>query len=162
DLNDGTNNSKTNPLPGAKGWAIGMLTTERNTNLSKNYRYIKIDGYAPTIQQAAAGHYLYFSEAAYLWRKADPQPTGDQLVIIQKIAKDATSPTIFGQLNAAIGHKWGTGAYLAVSPQGYPVVHPFDPANPITPYTHAPGGLNLDNCRIPQVDDSANGRQPNL
>ena len=161
DFNDGSNNSTFN-ASSRKVWAISMLTTERNTDLSKSYRYIKIDGFAPTVEQVAAGHYTYFSEAAYVWRKVDPKPTADQQVLIDQIATDATTPTVFGQLNAAITQPWGTGSFIAVSSQGYPVVHPFDANQPVTPYTHAPTGTTLDNCRIPQVDDGANGKTPVL
>jgi ABC-type phosphate transport system substrate-binding protein len=161
DFNDGTNNGTFNPN-NAKAWAIGMLTTERNTSLAKAYRFIKIDGSAPTIQEVAAGHYTYFSEATYHWRKVAPKPTGDKLTIIQKIARDASSPSILGSVNATINQPWGQGTFLAVSSQGYPVQHPFDPANPVTPYTHAPIGSVLDNCRFPQVDPGANGMKPTL
>ncbi|MBS1213157.1 MAG: uncharacterized protein H6R26_1774, partial [Proteobacteria bacterium] len=161
DFNDGSNVATFNPN-GRKVWAISMLTTERNTALDKGYRYIKIDGYAPTVEQVAAGHYTYFSEAAYVWRKVAPKPTADQQVLIEKIASDATTPAVFGQLNAAITQPWGTGSFIAVSSQGYPVAHPFDPAQPVTPYTHAPAGTTVDNCRMPQVDGGANGKTPTL
>jgi hypothetical protein len=157
DFSDGANNSTFNPA-NAKAWAIGMLTTERNTTLAKSYRYIKIDGFAPTVEEVAAGHYQYFSEAAYVWRKVDPRPSGDVLTLLRKIASDATTPSLFGQLNAAIAQPWGKGSYIAVSAQGHPVVHPFDPNNPVTAYTHAPAG-SLDNCILPQVPS---GQTPNL
>jgi hypothetical protein len=157
DFSEGSNNSTYN-AGNAKAWAVGMLTTERNTNLVKAYRYIKIDGAAPTVEEVAAGHYQYFSEAAYVWRKLDPQPSGDTLILLQKIATDATAPSMFGQLNAAIAQPWGKGSFIAVSAQGYATTHPFDPNNPVTAYTHAPAG-SLDNCTFPQV---ANGQTPNL
>jgi hypothetical protein len=149
DYSEGTNNSTFNTA-NAKAWAVGMLTTERNTSLAKAYRFIKIDGAAPTVEEVAAGHYQYFSEAAYVWRKSDPSPTGDTLTLIQKLATDATTPSMFGQLNAAITQPWGKGSYIAVSAQGYSTTHPFDPNNPVTAYTHAPAG-SLDNCTYPQV-----------
>jgi hypothetical protein len=161
DFNDGTNNSAVNPGL-AKAWAIGMLTTERNTSLARNYRYVKIDGAAPKVEEVAAGRYPYFSEAAYLWRKADPKPAGDTLTIIQKIATEATAPSMFGQINKTITHPWGQGSFIAVSSQGYPVAHPFDPDNPVSAYTHTPGDALPDNCRVPQADDSPQGKTPNL
>jgi hypothetical protein len=85
-----------------------------------------------------------------VWRKSDPSPTGDTLTLIQKLATDATTPSMFGQLNAAITQPWGKGSYIAVSAQGYSTTHPFDPNNPVTAYTHAPAG-SLDNCTYPQV-----------
>jgi hypothetical protein len=161
DFNDGTNNSGLNAA-NTKAWAIGIITTERNTTLAKNYRFVKIDGHAPTVQEVAAGHYAYFSEATYHWRKVAPKPTGDKLTLIQKIAANASSPSILGSVNATINQPWGQGTFLAITTQGYPVKHPFDPLNPISPYTHAPTGTGLDNCRIPQVDSGANGKKPTL
>ncbi|MDF9392098.1 MULTISPECIES: hypothetical protein [Methylococcus] len=157
DFNDGTNNGTYNPNS-VKAWAVGMLTTERNGDLALGYRYIKIDGAAPTVEEVAAGHYQYFSEAAYVWRRNAPAPTGDTLTLIQKLATDATTPSMFGQLNTAITQPWGKGSFIAVSAQGYPVTHPFDPNSPVTAYTHAPAG-SLDNCIYPQV---AEGQTPNL
>lgn len=149
DFNDGSNNGALNPNS-SKAWAISMLTTERNTKLDRNYRYIKINGAAPTLDEVAAGRYDYFSEAAYVWRKQDPRPTGDALTLILKIAADATTPTLFAQLNAAIAHPWGQGSFIAVSGQGYTPSAPFNPNTPVSAYTHAPDG-SLDNCILPQA-----------
>jgi hypothetical protein len=149
DFNDGSNLGALNPTS-SKAWAIGMLTSERNTKLERNYRYIKINGAAPTLEEVAAGRYDYYSEAAYVWRRKDPQPTGDALTLVRKIATDATTPTLFAQLNAAIAHPWGQGSYIAVSSQGYSPSAPFDPNAPVTAYTHAPDG-SLDNCILPQA-----------
>ena len=149
DFNDGSNNGALN-ASGTKAWAISMLTTERNTKLSLNYRYIKIDGAAPTPEEVAAGRYQYFVESAWVWRKLDPKPTGDALVLIERITSDATTPTLFGQLNAVITHPWGTGTFIATSGQDYSPDANFDPKAPVTAYTHAPDG-SLDNCIAPQV-----------
>jgi hypothetical protein len=155
DFNDGTNNSKLNSTL-TQGWAIGMMTTERNTGLGKNYRFIKIDDTTPTLQSVANGRYAYFSEATYHWRKLDPQPKGDLLTLIQKIATNASSPAIMASLNAGINQPWGQGTFIAVTAQGYPASLPFNPLNPVTPYTHSLRG-GIDNCRLPQLDNSAAG-----
>lgn len=149
DFSDGANNSTFNPGFG-QAWAVGMLTTERNTKLDKSYRYIRIDGALPTPDDVAAGRYQYFSEAAYVWRKVDPRPTGDALTLIQKIATEATTPTMFGQLNAGVTHAFGQGSFIGVSGQDYPPATPFDPNAPVSAYTHAPDG-SLDNCILPQA-----------
>lgn len=157
DFNDGANNGTFNPTR-AKAWAVGMLTTERNGNLALAYRYIKIDGVAPTVEEVAAGRYPYFSEAGFFWRKNTPAPRGDTLTLIQKITTDATGPSLFGRLNAAIAQPWGRGSFIAVPAQGHSATHPFDPNNPVSAYTHAPTG-SLDNCIFPQV---AEGQAPNF
>lgn len=149
DFNDGTNLGTFNPAVN-RAWAVGMLTTERNTNLQLNYRYIRIDGAAPTLEEVAAGRYAYFTEAAYVWRKQDPQPTGDTLTLIRKLATEATTPTQFAQLNSTIAHRWGQGSFIATSGQGYTPAAPFNANYPVTAYTHAPDG-GLDNCIPPQT-----------
>ena len=149
DLNDGSNNGALN-APGTKAWAISMMTTERNTKLSLNYRFIKIDGAAPTPEEVAAGRYQFFVEGAWVWRKVDPKPSGDLLVLIRRITADATTPSLFGRLNADIAHPWGTGTFIATSGQDYQPGVSFDPNAPVTAYTHAPDG-SLDNCIAPQV-----------
>jgi hypothetical protein len=149
DLNDGSNNGALN-APGTKAWAISMLTTERNTKLSLNYRFIKIDGAAPTPEEVAAGRYQFFVEGAWVWRKVDPKPSGDLLALIRRITADATTPSLFGRLNADIAHPWGTGTFIATSGQDYQPGVSFDPNAPVTAYTHAPDG-SLDNCIAPQV-----------
>lgn len=158
DFNQGTNNSSAN-ASGAKAWAIGVQSTERNANLKYNYRFIAIDGVAPTIENAASGHYMDWAENTYQWRKAAYNgPTGDKLKIIQKIASDAGSPSITAKNNAKYVFPFGQGGYLAVTTAGNSPAADgkFDPNNPVTPYTHAPG-LSLDNCRVPVID----ANQPN-
>lgn len=160
DLDRGTNAGGNNPGLTA-AWAISMLTTERNASLAYNYRYLKIDGYAPTLEEVAAGHYLYYSGATYHWRKLTPKPTGAKLRMIQVLAANASAPDILGVINGKVDQPWNPGpegAFIAESVQGYAVSHPFDPANPVTPYTHAPSGKRISSCRIPQVDtrDSVN------
>ena len=130
----------------APGWAIGILTTERNTALSLDYRYIKLDGFAPSPEEVSNGNYRYFTEAAYVYRNQSPKPEGDVLVLIRKIAASASTPEIFGVLNAAIAQPWGLGSFIATSGQGYTAPSKFDPNSPITAYTHQPKGQTLDNC----------------
>jgi hypothetical protein len=154
DFNDGTNDSSVNAA-GTKAWAIGVQSTERNVSLSRNYRFVKIDGVAPTLDNAFRGHYMDVAEVTYQWRKPEFNgPQGDTLKIIEKIASDAGKPSIIAANNADFVHQFGRGGYLAVSRSGHAVAPDavFDPNNPVTPYTHAPGTLSLDNCRVPVID----------
>jgi len=155
DFNDGSNDSTQNS-GAVKAWAIGIQSTERNADASRNYRFVKIDGQAPTLENAFAGRYFDFAEVTYQWRKTGFNgPTGDTLKIIEKIASDAGKPSIIAANNASFVHPFGNGGYLAVSANGFdvPADGKFDANNPVTPYSHAPGGLSLNNCRIPVVDD---------
>jgi hypothetical protein len=155
DFNAGSNTSTQN-ASGVKAWAIAVQSTERNKNETKPYRFVKIDGAAPTIQNAASGRYGVVAEVTYQWLKSGG-PTGDKLKVIQKIATDAGRPSIIATNNKAFTHLFGQGGYLAVSAAGYPVQDNgvLDPNAPVSPYTHAPNGLPLDNCRTPVVDSGA-------
>ncbi len=155
DFNNGTNNGKNNTTS-AKVWAIGLQSTEKNATLSYGYRFIKVDGVAPTLENAATGRYLDFAEVTWQWLQPGVAgaPTGDKLKIIQKIAKDAGKPSILAGIDAGLKHPFGYGGYLAVSAAGntVPAGYTFSVANPISTYTHAPGKAALDNCRTPVVD----------
>jgi hypothetical protein len=158
DFDSGANASTQNG-GGVKAWAIGVQSTERNKNETLAYRFVKIDGAAPTLQNAASGRYGVVAEVTYQWLKSGG-PTGDKLKIIQKIASDAGRPSIIANNNKGFTHLFGQGGYLAVSAAGYSVQESgvLDPNGPVTPYTHAPNGLSLDNCRIPVVDGNKANR----
>ena len=153
DFNSGTNASGKNAAL-AKVWAIGVQSTEKNLNDVKNYRQIKVDGVAPTIENAAKGKFSLVAESTWQWLKSGG-PAGDTLKIVQKIAAEAGNPTLLGQANAGFKHLYGNGGYLAISANGWAV----DPtgnlaAAPVSPYTRAPNGLALDNCRVPVIDSN--------
>lgn len=154
DFNSGSNTSGKNAA-GVKAWAIGVQSTEKNASASLAYRFIKIDGQAPTLDNAAAGRYGVTAEVTYQWLKSGG-PTGDIEKIISRIALDAGKPSIIAANNAGYKHLFGQGGYLAVSSSGWEVspTGDLDLNNPVTPYTHAPGGLSLDNCRVPVIDDN--------
>lgn len=154
DFNSGSNTSGQNP-GAAKAWAIGVQSTEKNANNALDYRFIKIDHQAPTLQNAAAGRYTVAAEVTYQWLKTGG-PTGDKAKIISRVATDAGKPSIIANNNKSYSFPWGQGGYLAVSSSGWEVspTGDLDLNNPVTPYTHAPNGQLLDNCRIPVIDEN--------
>ena len=135
------------------------LATEKNPSNALAYRFIKIDGVAPTLQNAAAGRYGVAAEVTYQWLKSGG-PTGDKAKIISRVATDAGKPSIIAANNKSFAFTWGQGGYLAVSTAGWEVspTGELDLNNPVTPYTHAPNGLSLDNCRVPVVDSGKRNR----
>lgn len=150
DKNNGTNLSGTN-FTSQTAWAVGVQSTEKNADLGDDFRFIKIDGYAPTLENAAAGRYSDVVEQTFQWRKSGALPlTGDKLTIVDTIASNASAPSILAtKLNTKFNHTFGQAGYLALSTNGFTGAIPFDATNPVTPYTHAPAGLPLDNCRAP-------------
>lgn len=147
DINNGTNVTGGNPSNG-KSWAIGLQSTEKNVNNAHGYRYIKVDGYAPTIANAASGKYRDWSESTFQWPSS---LTGDKAAIINTIATNAGKMTIVRDiLNPGFVYTWGQGGYLALYTNGNTVVTPFSDSNPVTPYSHTSGG-SLNNCSIPTI-----------
>ncbi len=155
DLNDGTNTSnRVNPTS-KTAWAVGIQSTEKNADLADNFRFIKIDSYAPTLANAVAGRYADVVEQTFQWRKTGTLAlVGDKLNIVDTIATNASSPVVLSttaKLNPANVHTWGQAGYLALSTNGFTPTIPFDVTNPVTAYSHAVGGP-LDNCRMPVVN----------
>ncbi len=149
DFNDGTNLGGNNAQL-ELNWAIGVQSTENNVSLSKDYRFIKVNGVAPTIENAATGKYEDWVETSFQWRKvAQGGPTGDTLVVLQKIAADSGKPTIIStNLNPSFVHTWGQGGYLALASNGHAVTNPFSASNPVTPFSHTAGG-SPNSCSVP-------------
>ena len=71
-VNDYVNQTPVNPTSGNKGWAIGVLSADRNANnslttaYSHNYRFVKIDGYTPTIKNVFNGTYGFYGQNVWL------------------------------------------------------------------------------------------------
>ncbi|MGH8551372.1 MAG: hypothetical protein ACRERU_22740 [Methylococcales bacterium] len=157
DFNNGTNLSGNNPDLQSR-WAIGVQSTENNASLTDNYRFIKVDGVAPTIRNAANGTYLDWVELTYQWQKPGQSnaPNANQLAILEAISTNAAGPTILGPLNQSqYTHPWGVAGYLALSTNGHRLSPDgaFDVNNPVTPYTHFPPGFQASSdCRVPIFD----------
>ncbi|OAI11683.1 hypothetical protein A1359_01655 [Methylomonas lenta] len=168
DFADGESNAKqvttTNPdvfnttvnSSGAKAWAIGMQSTENNATHAKHYRFIKVDGVAPTLENAFRGKYMDWVEQTYQWRNAISQ---DKKTIIQKIATDAGSPSILGTvLNPGFVHAFGPAGYLAVGTK-HAFTENLNLSAPVMPYSHAVKG-SLSNCQVPVIKASTNNNKP--
>ncbi len=154
DFNNGANNSGQNAGL-TTAWALGVQSTEKNAKLGDDFRFIKIDGIAPTLENAANGKYDDWVEQTFQWRiPAFNGPTGDMLTILETIASQASEPsTIATVLNTKFKHTWGQAGYMAVSTNFAPTADGvLNVTAPVIPYTHAPKG-KLDNCVVPVVND---------
>jgi len=137
-------------------WAVGVQSLEKGADasgLTDQFRFVKVDGVAPTLENVAANKYFDWVETTMQWRKAAapvPGPTGDTLTIVQKIASDASSPATINSLNVNFAHPFATnpGAYLALSTNGHTPSFPFDPTNPVATATHAFSGAP-NSCSTP-------------
>lgn len=160
DFNNGTNTA-TNPVVNAalgKRWAIGIQSLENNANLAQNYRFIKIDGYAPTLQRVAAADYQDLAEQSFQYRTFDtvgvplpaPKPT-----ILTYIAAEGSTPDDFAGVNTAYVHSFGTSGWLATPKFGAAPspLNPFSLATPVNSWTRAPNNAILNICQFPTVNN---------
>lgn len=157
-------NASTYNLDGAKHWGIGQQSLDFNASgalgkdPAKPYRFIRIDGYAPTLNNVASGNYPVWAESTIQWRnQANNGPTGDKLVILERLADDIGSPAVAAAVNAKIVTTFGPSGVFALSSSNTIASNePFDLNKPIVNYTHTNGGV-LNNSIVPVYNSSKPG-----
>jgi hypothetical protein len=136
-------------------WAIGLLSTESvGNNGNRKFRYVKVDGVAPTLLNAYMGRWSHVTEQSMQWRKTfDPAlsstPEGRVLAFV---AKNLGQPRVISALNSGFVHSWGQGGYLAPATSGFaapksPVTADELRLNPVSSLTMSFG--RLDDCHEP-------------
>ena len=134
-------------------WAIGYQSTEKNMDLSLNYRFVKIDGAAPTLTNVANDKYFDWVEQS-LQYNTDAYAVAAPAVkaIIDLIAEESGQPNIIKQLNTKYAHEWGQGGYMAKPTNFFgiqPPAFPYEDDYPVNSTTRSPLGLGPDSCRLP-------------
>lgn len=132
-------------------WTIGYQGAERNSTLSKDYRFIKVDGVEPTLNKVISGRYKDWVELTFQWNKNHSFDTSEKQ-IVEEIIKEAGNPVVMGVTNAAGTHSWGQSGFLAV-PQS------FDPqsngrisnSRPVNPMSHGTPKQDPNACRTPVI-----------
>ncbi|MDD2724290.1 MAG: hypothetical protein PHH59_09755 [Methylovulum sp.] len=148
----------------AKRWGIAVNSADRNSSVLANgtggdpWRYIKIDGYAPTLENVAAGVYPHWAEGAVLYRTSkgvDPL-WAVKTKLLKAFANDLGSPTVANAVNTT--QAWGkTGIFATTAdPRGFTASIPFNYANPVVPLTHFNGGSTHADI-VPVADRNAKG-----
>ncbi len=167
DWQNGTNvlsfNNVVDGLGFAKRWGIAINTADKNNSVTATgaggdpWRYIRIDGYAPTLENVAAGVYSYWAEGVVLYRasKADPQ-WAFKTKLMKSLADSLGSPAIAGTVNTT--QAWGkTGTFATTAdPRGFAAAIPFNPSNPVVPFSHKNNGA-VHTEIVPVADAAANG-----
>lgn len=134
-------------------WAVGVLSTEFVAGSTGNtgYRFIKVDGSAPTLYNAANGNYQYVMEATMQWRNAASgnATAGDDLVMATAMAAGFNNPTVVAAISSGMVQLYGPAGILGVPGANLPD-SPITPAgiitNPVSAYTHALAG-STNNCQ---------------
>ena len=167
DWQNGTNllglNNVVDGVSFAKRWGIAINTADRNTAVTTTgaggdpWRYIRIDGYAPTLENVAAGVYTYWSEGAVLYRTSKLDWQWELKTRVMKALADGLgSPAIVGK--AATTQAWGkTGAFATtVDPRAFSTSIPFNVSSPVVPFSHKNNGA-LHTEIVPVADSAAAG-----
>ena len=138
----------------ANRWAIGIHSLEKG---NANYRFVKVDGVAPTLQNVATGKYFDYAATSVQWinENQSDAPGGDTLTLLKQIRSDLGKPAELAALNTAFNPRI-TGAqvgFAALSTNGHALSIPFSAANPVIGLTNQGiSGTGLANtCRTPVV-----------
>ena len=162
DWQAGTNNSGLNHVSGAKYWGLAINSADRNNAVTaagtggKAWRYIKIDGYAPTIENVAAGNYPYWAEGEVI---VDPNVgTAHEQSLFTDFANNLGSIAVANVVNASLVQAWGsTGIFATTATDPGAVDVPYVSSHPIVALTHQGGDGYTHLGIVPWAYDNGNG-----
>ncbi len=138
-------------IPAGPRWAVGIQSLEKNAGLGDDFRFIKVDGVAPTLENVANGTYKDWVELTFQYSLTHGW-AGDNKAIADAVIASAGNPVVMSALNGSFNHSFGQSGLLAV-PTQYPAAAfgALDLNAPVNPYTHATAFSGADNCRVPAV-----------
>jgi hypothetical protein len=148
---------------GGTRWAIGIASLDKNTNLSKNHRFVKIDGATPNLQNVANGTYSDWVEATFQYRSDTTTPTSlgnpanaNLKALVLEMISSFTTPSVISTVNTSKGtFPFGTAGFLTAPSEARPanINGIVSLAGPINPLSHAiypgTGAFATNDCRLP-------------
>jgi hypothetical protein len=127
---------------GRLSFGIGYQSLEKNVNRTLGYRFVKIDGVAPTLENAFNGDYSQVYFLSYNHRENDfrtgaarPALNGGEAAILEQLIDSGfdISGSVASQINAGFVHSFGASGFVVpVLPAAAPAA--FNPANPVVPF----------------------------
>lgn len=111
--NSGTNNviSGLNADELAGRGSIGILTTEKVPNSSDGWRFVKLNGAAPSLLNVVKGTYDLYFESTIQWRKVPvgglPIIAADKRAVAIAIVNQLGNPSVVSTLNVSFNHPFG-------------------------------------------------------
>ncbi|MGD9601560.1 MAG: hypothetical protein AB7O21_14035 [Gammaproteobacteria bacterium] len=135
----------------ANAWAVGYQSVEKNADLAQPYRFVKIDGASPTLNNLLSGNYGHFGELTAVRRGN----TSD-LVNVPNPADHATANGIWSTIVTRLTTAANVGTLDALDftkqpfgPSGFAArgspPFPPDPTAPVNPLTHTRPGTSVQN-----------------
>ncbi len=148
-------------LDGASKGGVGVLSSEfvpvdpvAGTQVAGNnaYRFVKINGAAPTLLNAVEGKYDLYVETSYQFRS---NITGNELTVLSAIPGKLGDPTVIDDIDNGLVQFWGRSGLLALPSNGYTPVAASGAtissaditANPVHTHTKSPFG-SPNNCQV--------------
>ena len=135
-------------------WAVGIFNADRNATNVLPYRFIKIDGYSPSLINTANGKYKFWSELSYI----TPTPTTKLSLTAQAFVNGMSKPEIIAKSNLKTASWDKTAAsasgYMATAARAISGATAFNPALPVMPFTHSNGAASVgsvNHCRAPAI-----------
>lgn len=136
-------------------WAVGVLSTENvGNNGDRQFRYIKVDGAAPTLLNAAFGRWSHVTEQSMQWRRSfdSSLKSTNEGRALSFVAEHMGLPRVIAALNTGFVHPWGQGGYLSPPSAGFagpkpPITAESLLANPVSSLSLST--VRLNNCAEP-------------
>jgi len=147
DKGDGYASSIPALAAGRASFGIGYQSLEKNVALGENWRYIKTDGVAPTLENVFNGDYDQIYFASFQNRNDGSYKTGplrtnaskDVAAINEFFNSDLDiDATVVAEVNQAFVHSFGASGFMV-------------------PSTTAPAAFNINNPRIPWTREATGG-----
>jgi hypothetical protein len=150
DWEDGTNTSALNTATVKKYWGVAVNTGTANDGAAgAKWRYVKIDGFAPTVENVASGSYPHWAEGEVLITAVGSNPAGSVYATTQETKDLLTdfagalgSASVAATVNnsPALAQPWAATGYGPgiFATAGTPTI-PFVNTNPTVGLSHVNG-----------------------
>jgi hypothetical protein len=146
-------------------WGLAVQTGDRNYNGALGYRYIKIDGAAPTIANIANGSYPFWGEGELLIASG---ASSSAKLFLTDFANALASVAVANNVDNATGSStltqpYGPAGIFATSKTAptATISIPYSNTNPVVPYTHAAGAYTSVGV-TPYVYDGSGNNNPTI
>jgi ABC-type phosphate transport system substrate-binding protein len=116
-------------------WAVGIMSTDNVESLKRDrWRFIKMDGVAPTLFNTYSGRWPFFVEQSYQWRNGhSAQPLqGPKLTLMAYIGLELANRSIIRDLDRGFRHAWGSAGLMAISNSRLVLPPQSQPDKPVT------------------------------
>jgi hypothetical protein len=158
-LNDFNNGTNTTGLNAAlrKRWAVGIQSLEKNAPsgagaYANDYRFIKIDGVAPTLANVHAGDYYDFAAQSLQYKTGAPQVIVDAF---NNLKPEFQNPLNLPGLSK--NHAFGTAGWLALPSATVTPDAALSISRPVSWYRRVSFSGSGNTCALPSMYKKAGG-----